>query len=70
MAGIPEEASSGPHVERLPRNTASQSETLIEVTESKTPTYDPMIFAKNRGSKKNGWYPVREGDDVGEYGTY
>ncbi|MEM7010629.1 MAG: sulfatase-like hydrolase/transferase, partial [Verrucomicrobiota bacterium] len=42
------------------------------VTESKTPTYDPMIFPTKRGSKKNGWYPVTDadGEDVGIYGTH
>jgi len=40
------------------------------VTESKTPTYDPMVYPVNRGSKKNGWYPVKEGDDIRAYGTF
>jgi len=40
------------------------------VTESKTPTYDPMIYPKNRGSKKNGWFPVQEDEESLIYGTH
>lgn len=40
------------------------------VTESKVPTYDPMIFPTKRGSKRNGWYPVKDGDEWATYGTH